>query len=193
MKAPTPIQIYTKIKEGRFKYNEELHCTMILEILPIHGRLSAFLTKAVIGETTFYEWLHRYPIFKTCYGIAQTLAQEAWEQEAIDNEGNENWDSKRWLERGKRYFAKDKSKLILEVMENSTPWEQYSQILLQAKRGDFSASEIKQLMESINVGTRVYETFKLQEELDKMKSDLNEMSRRHVNNTLSVVKVEKAN
>ena len=72
----------------------------------------------------------------------------------------------------------------------ATPWEQYQQILKQAEKGDFNASEIKQLMESINVGTRVYETFKLQVDFDTMKEDFNEMSQRHGNTKVAIVKNE---
>ena len=70
------------------------------------------------------------------------------------------------------------------------PWEQYKQIIEQCSKGDFSAAEIKQLMESINVGTRVYEAFQLQKEVDKMKEDLNTMSQRNGNNIVPISKVK---
>ena len=44
------------------------------------------------------------------------------------------------------------------------------QLIRQGQEGDLSASEIKQLMESINIGVRAFETFKIQGEVDKMKN-----------------------
>ncbi len=186
-------ELYETLKSPRRFYDEEKHCVMILEILPVKWRVSAFCVEALICEQTFYEWVNKYAIFKTCYGVAQLLAHEAWEKEEVDNLDNEDWDRKTWLQRGSRYFAKDKAKIKLEVDCMASPWEQYQQILKQAEKGDFNASEIKQLMESINVGTRVYETFKLQVELDKMKEDFNEMSQRHGNNPVAIVKDEEFN
>lgn len=192
MKQMSPKQIYDKLKLGNIKYDEDKHSVMILEILPVKWRIGAFCIEALIDEATFYRWVNTHPMFKMCYGIAQLLAHEAWEKEEEDNEGKEDWDRKTWIQRGSRYFARDKAKLKLEVDAMASPWEQYQQILKQAEKGDFNASEIKQLMESINVGTRVYETFKLQVELDTMKEDLSEMSQRHGNNTIAVVKTEES-
>ena len=190
MKSLTPSQIYNKLKQGGTKYEEDKHCLMILEILPVKWRISSFCIEVLISESTFYNWVNRYPVFKSCYCVAQFLAHEAWEKEEVDNKGNPEWDRKAWISKGTRYFVHDKSKLKLEVDPTANPWEQYQQILRQAEKGDFNASEIKQLMESVNVGTRVYETFKLQVELDKMKEDFNEMSQRHGNNPIAVVKNE---
>lgn len=175
-------RIYEHAQGERTKYDEEKHCVMLLEIYPLKWRISAFCIEALIDERTFYRWVHDCDIFKLCWGIAQCMAQEAWEKEEVDNLKNEDWNRKRWEQRGSRYFAKDKSKLILEVHNKDTPWEQYQQIMKQAQKGDFTASEIKQLMEAVNVGTRVYESFKLQQEVDKMNKELSEMSQRNANN-----------
>ena len=48
-------------------------------------------------------------------------------------------------------------------------------------------------MESVNVGTRVYETFKLQVELDKMKEELTEMSQRNGNDTIPIIQATHIN
>ena len=186
-------QLLDTIKKRNQRYNDDEHCLMILEILPTQWRVSAFCAEALITETTFWNWVNKHPLFKICYGIGQILAQEAWEKEEIDNIDNPDWDRRKWLQKGSRYFAKDKAKLQLEIDSNATPWEQYQQILKQAEKGDFTASEIKQLMESVNVGTRVYEAFKLQQEVDNMKAELNEMSQRHGNNTLSINTIKEVN
>lgn len=189
MKESDGAKLYKKIIHGNSSYKGESHCIMLLDIVPKKWRISAFCVEANIPESVFYEWVNKHIEFKLCYGVAQCLAQEAWEKEEEDNLDNSDWDRKTWLSRGSRYFARDKSKLILEVQSNSTPWEQYQQIMKQAEKGDFTASEIKQLMEAVNVGTRVFEAFKLQQEVDKMKEELLEMSQRNGNNSLPVIKV----
>ena len=190
MEQKTPRQLYEFIKSDKWHYEEEHHCLMLLKVLPEKWRISAFCAEAGIGSSTFYAWVNLHPMFKQCYELAQELSQEAWEKEGEDNKGNDDWDAKSWLQKGSRYFAKDKTKVKLEVNSEDTPWEQYQQILKQAQKGDFNASEIKQLMESVNVGTRVYESFKLQTELDTMKEDLNEMSQRHGNDTITTFKAQ---
>ena len=190
MKQATSKQIYEMFRDGRIKYDEEVHCQMILDILPKKWRISAFCVEAKIGERTFMKWVNQHPIFGMCYRLAAMQAREAWEEEEEENLDNPEWDRKTWVSRGSRYFGEDKSKLVLEVDPTGTPWEQYQQILAQASNGDFNASEVKQLMESINVGTRVYETFKLQAEVDKMNEELKEMSQRNGNNSSTVIKIE---
>jgi hypothetical protein len=127
-------------------------------------------------------------LFAECYGIAKMVAQEKWENELEENRFDEGWDRKYWEQRGTRYFSQNISKLMLNVDEDANPWEQYKQVIKQAGNGDFSASELKQIMESMNVGTRVYEVFKLQSEVDNMKKDLNEMSQ---NNGVNIIPITK--
>jgi hypothetical protein len=58
----------------------------------------------------------------------------------------------------------------------------------QASMGDFTAAELKQLMESINIGIRAFESFELQKEVNAMKEDLLKMSQNNGNNILSIAK-----
>jgi len=174
-------------------YSEMAHCKMVIEQVSTTGRISAFCVAARIGETTFYKMVRENKVFRECYHVAQMIAQEKWEMEPEDNKDNPDWDAKEWNQRGSRYYAKKKDTIMLNIDSSANPWEQYQQILKQAECGDFTASEIKQVMESINVGTRVFEAFKLQSEVDKMKSDLTEMSHRNGHNTSPTIEVEERN
>lgn len=185
--------LYDKLRAGWLKYDEKLHCPMILEFLPRFLRINKFFIEAGINQSTFYEWVSKYPVFRRCYEIAKLMAVENWEYEEARNESNPKWDRKAWLARGARYFAIDREKIKLNVKQNSSPLEQYQQILSQANEGDFTASEIKQLMESVNVGIRAYESYKMQEEVDRLKEDLKEMSQRHGNNIIPITQAQDAN
>lgn len=179
-------ELYNKTRDGRIKYDEERHCKLVLKEIIRTGRVSAFCVAALVSEISFWSWVKKYPKFAAAYGLAKVFAQEGWENEPFANAGNEDWDRKEWLGRGSRYFAQNKEKIVVKVDEDATPWEHYQQIMKQAGSGDFTASEIKQLMESINVGTRVFESFKLQKEVDKMKEDLSEMSQRSGDNSIPI-------
>lgn len=184
-------QIYQDIKSGKKIYNEEYHCPLVIQEIANHGRVSAFLKCALVSEKLFWNWCARYPVFHECYRLAKAIALENWELEYIERKGDEDFEVKEWKTRGSRYFKTDPTKIVLSIDENSEPYDHYQQIMSQACGGDFSAAEIKQLMESVNVGTRVFEAFKLQQEVDKMKSDLSEMSQRHGNNIIPINQIAK--
>jgi hypothetical protein len=80
------------------------------------------------------------------------------------------------------------------VDKNSNPYEQYQQLIEQATYGDFDSAQIKQLMESINVGRAAFEAFKLQGELDEIKESFKLMEvNRNAHNTIPITSAEKAN
>ncbi len=169
----SPIAMYDRLKADTSGYKEEIHCPMVIEIITQRPRVSAFCTEALISEKTFYQWLYGFELFNKCYRIALLTAKELWEKEKDDNELNPDFDYKKWKDKGTRVFWNNKDKLFLEINPLSSPWEQYQQIMRQASHGAFSATEIKLLMEAINVGRNVYESYKMQEEIDRLKEDLN--------------------
>jgi len=179
-------ELYQEIKQRKKIYVEELHCPMVIEHVVRTGRVTTFLVAARISENLFWKWCRLYSeTFYECYRIAKAMAQEAWEVDYEENSRNDDFDLADWKRRG-QYFFKDQSKIILGIKKDSEPYDHYKQIMEQATDGDFNASEIKQLMEAVNVGTRVFEAFKLQQEVDKMKQDLSEMSQRHGNNIIPI-------
>ena len=75
--------IFNRIKskgKGQWKrYDEEIHCRMILKAMLHKGRYSTFCTEALISEGTFRLWIKEYPLFAQCYGIGKMFARENWE------------------------------------------------------------------------------------------------------------------
>lgn len=191
MKDLSGFEIYQQIKKGPTHYHEELHCVMIMDCLIRTFRLSSFLKKALLSQSTFNSWLYQYPKFKESYGIGIAIARENWELQEVDCIDIK--EHKAWLDRGNRHFIDDSLKITVNTTDCNNPWQQYQAIMEQASHGTFSASEIKQLMEAVNIGTRVFETFKLQEEVDTMKDTLKEMGSRNGNNILPISKTAKRN
>lgn len=178
-------EIYRKIKKGEIRYDEEKHCALIIKVMsdPDKGYHSAFCVEALVGERKFYEWLARHPLFQECYCMAKMFSRQNWEDEgrALKDElimpGTSNHKMDHWRMVGWSRFGIGKNARIrLELNPDDTPDKHYQQLLKQAGNGDFTAGEIKQLMEAINVGLNTHEKIALQKEIDQLKADLATMN-----------------
>lgn len=177
-----PKKIYMQLKKhGLQKYDEQTHCPLILKIMldKKKGRISAFCTEVIISEDCFYRWVNKYELFRECYSIGRIFAREAWEKDGMEqkdfvsppgtiNHAFEHWKMTGWS----RFGVSKNSRIKLQLDPKSNPNDHYSQLLRQAANGDFTAAEIKQLMEAINVGLNTHQAFELQREIDQLKSDL---------------------
>ena len=180
---------FEKLYKEQVRYSPAVHCPLVLNIVSQTGRSTAFCKAAGISVTSFKHWIATFPLFRECYGLGLVSAIEEWEEEYEERKDDEDFNKKEWLERGSRKFKFNEiTKLHLNIKSNSDPYQQYQQIMEQAITGEFTATEIKLLMESINVGTRVYESFKLKEEVDMMKADLELMANRNGNNIVAITK-----
>jgi hypothetical protein len=179
--------LYKKQKEGGLKYDEAKHCKMIIDCMNEEGTMSAFCVKAGIGDGTFYAWMAQHEMFLNCYRIGCMIARSNWEREGEDGKGDESFDLDLWKTQGAaRYGVGKTNRVRVHIDADSTPYDQYKQLLVQASMGDFTASELKQLMESINIGIRAYESFQLQKEVDIMRKDLNKMNQDNGNNIVPI-------
>jgi len=173
------IALYKKLRWKKSKFDEEAHCPLILKIMLQKGRYTAFCTEVHICETTFYEWVKDFPIFRECYELGKMFAREEWEiegyklREEVTPVGMVNHKFDHWKMMGwSRFGISKNSRIKLDLDPTGNPSKHYSQLLLQAANGDFTASEIKQLMEAVNIGLRTHQVFELQKEIDQLKSDL---------------------
>ncbi len=182
-------KIYLLNKKGEIQFDEEKHCTLILNVMDCEGTMSAFCVKAGISDGLFYKWLHKYPIFNECYRTGCMISRENWEDEGRMGKGDESFNLELWRTQGAaRYGVGKTNRVRIHIDANSTPYEQYKQLINQASMGDFTSSEFKQLIEGINVGIRAYESFELQREVDTMKKDLEKMNQNNANNIIPITK-----
>lgn len=174
-------ELYQLVKAGRIKYQEEIHCAMILLIMahPEKGTVASFCVEAKISERTFYNWLNQHPLFLECYALGKAFARQAWEHEgrALREEivmpGSISFKFEHWRMMGWANYGIGKTMRIrLQLDPDASPDKHYSQLIRQASEGDFTSGEIKQLMEAINVGLNTHQVFALQNEIDHLKSDL---------------------
>ena len=174
-------EIYLKVKKKKTKFNAEIHCPMILKIMmdKNKGRFSAFCTEALISDQTFYNWCAENPLFLECYSLGKMFARENWEElgmeikDEVSLPGTTNNKFGYWQMIGwSRFGISKNSRIRLTLDSNDTPIKHYAQLLKQASNGDFTAGEIKQLMEAINVGLNAHQVFEMQKEIDQLKADL---------------------
>lgn len=184
--------LYLQIKKGNRTYKETIHCPMILEVMNEQGTMTAFCKQAGISDALFYKWTMLYPIFDECYQLGKMYSKSNWEEEGRDGKDDENFNMEYWRITGAcRYGVGRQNRIRMAVNAESNPYEQYQQLIKQAGREEFTASEIKQLMESINVGRGAFETFQLQQSIDAMQNDISRMALNNEHNSRSIEKFEK--
>lgn len=173
--------IYEHFKKGPTKYDEDKYCQLLLKIMmdKNKGTTSAFCVEAMIDEKTFWNWVRQHEIFGSLYSFCKMFSREVWEQDGRDlrdrtlpigmiDHAFDYWKLIGWS----RFGISKNSRIKLNLDPNDTPDKHYSQLLKQASEGDFTAGEIKQLMEAVNVGLNTHQVFQLQKEIDQLKSDL---------------------
>jgi negative regulator of sigma E activity len=122
------------------------------------------------------------------------MGEHRWEKEGKDNHSDPDWNMDYWKIIGARLYQVGKNnKVRLNIIESDNPYNQYKQLVKQAQTGDFTASEIKQLSETINIGVRSYETFNLEAEVEEMKKQVEMMKKNNVTRIKPVVPTKKAN
>jgi hypothetical protein len=186
MNEERAVELYTRIKNHNIsKFDEAKHCSMILRIMsdPNRATMGAFCVEAEIGDHTFYQWLKKNDVFFECYALGKMFARENWEKDGrelrdeVMMTGTSSHKFEYWRMIGWSRFGVGKnSRIRLDLDANATPNEHYSQLLKQASNGDFTAGEIKQLMEAVNVGLNTHQVFMLQKEIDQLKADLATMT-----------------
>lgn len=180
--------LYLQFKKGDRAYKEDVHCPMILEVMNSEGTAVAFMKKAMISQTLFYKWLKKSKVFRDCYAYGQILSRQNWEQEGQDGKDEEFFNFDLWRLTGAMRYGIGKNRVRFGVDPKATPYVQYQQLVELANSEEFNASEIKQLMESINVGIRAFESFELQAQVNKIQDDVNQMEVRNGNNLNSIEK-----
>jgi hypothetical protein len=176
--------LYENIRSSKTKYDEETHCPMIIEVLADkdRGTHSAFCIEAGISEDVFWKWKQKYPLFHACHSLGKMFAREVWEEmgrqirhevslPGTTNNAFEYWKLIGWS----RFGISKNSRIRLELDPKDTPDKHYEQLIRQATEGCFTAGEIKQLMEAVNVGLNTHQAFGLQREIDELKKDLETM------------------
>jgi hypothetical protein len=184
-------ELYLQFKKGDRAYKEETHCPMILEVMNNEGTMVAFCKKAQISDALFYKWINKHKVFARCYAFGKILSRANWEQEGEDGKSEEFFNFDHWRLIGAQRYGIGKNRVRFGVNPIDNPYEQYKQLVDLARQEEFSASEIKQLMESINVGIRAYESFQLQEQIDKMQEDILRGQTQHANNTIPIEEAPK--
>ena len=179
-------EVYDFFKgKGHKKYSEERHSKLLIKIMmdKNKGCHTYFCVEAMIGESTFYEWVRKHELFGSLYYFCKMVAKQCWYEQGVEirekeyQMGTINHEMEHWKLMGWAKFGISRnSRIRINFGEGDSPAHHYQAILRQAADGDFTASEFKQLMEAVNVGLNVHQTFELQKQIDELKSDLSIMT-----------------
>jgi hypothetical protein len=183
-------------------YDQDTHCRLLLDVMldSDRGSTAAFCRETLISENTFWTWVRVHEIFGEIYSFCKIYARAEWEKEGRQlrdhlypmgtiSHAFEHWKMVGWS----RFGISKNSRIKLNLNPKDSPDKHYAALLEQANSGDFTASEIKQLMEAVNVGLRTHEIIELQKEVDKLKSDLLIMKQNsNADNTLANKGITKA-
>ncbi len=183
--------LYLQFKKGDRAYKEEVHCPMIIEVMNDEGTAVSFCRKAFISDTLFYKWLSKHKLFATCYAYGKIISRDNWEKEGELGKDEEFFNFDLWRMKGAMRYGIGKNRVRFGIDPKASPYKQYQQLVELANSEEFNASEIKQLMESINVGIRAFESFELQAQVSKIQDDVNQMGVRSANNFNAIEKASK--
>jgi len=182
-------EIYQKVKKKTYsKYNEEAHCLSLLEVFGSkYPFQSEFCRINHISSDTFRYWCKKHKNFRECHKIGLEIAHSNWVHEGEDCKDIEEFNYGFWKHKGKVLFQiGENRRLRLNVKKEDTPYQQYKSIMASASEGEFTATELKQIMESVMVGARAYESDELAKRIGEMEEDI-EKGRQHSEQSISTV------
>lgn len=181
-------QLYESIKAGVI-YVPEIHCPAIIDMYANNEGESDFCLKYGISRQRFVSWQMLCPIFREAVALAKEVGYVSWmrmytEWEPDPDVEKDKFDFRRWAELYKKNFG-TRAKVSIYVDPNTTPIQQYEAIMHQASTGHFTSGEIKQIMESINIGLRAHEVCNIQKEVDELKEGLKKMEERELEHSIA--------
>lgn len=191
--AVEAMKVYCELKKNNPKkavYNEEVHCPLVIEVFadPDRGTMSAFIIAAYITENTYWNWRKNNPMFDLCAEYGRALGRENWEEmgrnmkhSAVIGSRFEYWRVLGYT----RYGISKNPRIRLDLTPDASPMDHYKELINQAGRGDFTAGEVKQLAEAINLGMNAHQNFELQKQINDLKADLKKVNEiNHGDNTI---------
>ncbi len=167
--------LYKSIVEG-VQYEPKTHCALIIDLFEEGKGIAHFCVETGISRAMFMNWQQVYPKFKQAVQVGKEVGFVKLMEKSEDSEGNIKDYSARII---KLIFGSE-DKIVLDIDPKSSPLEHYQQVMQQAARGDFTSAEIKQIMESINIGLRAQEICELQSEINELKEGLKAMEERQL-------------
>lgn len=179
--------LYKKIKNG-VTYDADKHCPLIIDLFAANEGISEFCLNVGISRDTLVKWQRANPEFRQCVLLARDVGIASWmrmyTQWEPENE-EDKFNTTPWYTLYKKNFG-EQNKVTVYIDPKANPMQQYTQVMEQAASGDFTSGEIKQIMESINIGLRAHEVCNLQIEVDELKEGLKKMEERELEHQISI-------
>jgi len=122
------------------KYDRERHINLMFKIFSKGESVAAFCAEALIGKTTFYNWLAIHQEFKDAYNIMINTAQKIWEDYP---KNNPDFNFPYWSTIMRNRFGYGKPRV--QIAKDATPIERIGAIWDGVREGELSTQEATQL------------------------------------------------
>ena len=177
-----PKDIWDKINGG-LGYDPDF-CLKIIHIFNDEGNMSDFCLSIGASRQRVTKWQMEHPEFSEAVELAKDIAMVKWIRDGQDNLDNKDFNVRLWEALGKRQFG-NSDKIAIRMTKDKSPIQHYHEIMHQASLGSFTSSELKQIMECINIGLRAEEICTMQEEIDGLKEGLAKMEERELEHQIA--------
>ncbi len=135
------------------KYDPKKHVHMWLEICAKGDGVVEFCAKALIGRTSFYNWVGKYPEFNAAFEAGMLFSQCVWHKKGDSKDINYNY----WAMMMKnRFDFTDHRKLkVPKIKGSKTFTAQFAAILKELAEGNLTSHEASQLSNLIIAGQKI--------------------------------------
>ncbi len=158
------------VQKRKPKYEEDFHISKLIELFMQGNGVAEFCASAMIVKSTFFEWLHRYPAFKTAYEYAKVCSECVWNAPSFV--GTMNFQM--WLIQMKnRFDYSDERRLSIPKIKGAKTFDEHHKIILEhVAEGHITAKEAHQLSSLILAGQKISQD----ERVQKMEEHLKRVS-----------------
>jgi hypothetical protein len=155
-----------------------------MEIFKSGGNMCDFCLEVGASIQRVTRWQMDNEDFSEAVQLAKDIALSHWLKTGYKNLDNREFNVRLWEALGKRQFG-NSEKISFRTTKGASPIEHYQEVMQQASLGNFTSSELKQLMESVNIGLRAEEVCTMQKQIDELKEGLVKMEERELEHQIS--------
>ena len=158
-------------------YDEDKHVELLYKVFLRGGTVRMYCRAAMIGRTTFNDWLKRHRPFRTAYEEAKDLAQAYFEEMALNPPENFNYSV--WLHSMKVRFKEPHERLIevkmpknKEIASDEHLVKVYYKLLQECFKGKITPREFTEIVSGLRDGLVINEFGVVRKEVNELKANI---------------------
>ena len=166
------VRIYERIMSGaQTKYEKKIHIQKLLNLFSTGANISSFCAEVEICRDTFYEWVKKHKDFREAFKIAEQLALEWFESEALRRMDDPSFNLALWsLIMKNRFGLTNERKVKIQRMKNAnTPLDQMKVLRYEISEGGLTAAETTHMANFVATGVKIDEHTALKDDVEELK------------------------